>query len=518
MEPWIPVLNKQGEVREVGVVEVLCNAHEWINVQHSLPIVECGLYRLLMAFVLDIFQPEDEYDWAALWNVGRFDGSVVQKYFEEHHDRFELFSSTHPFLQSPDTEGDDKPLAGLLPSQPSGTNAAHFHHQVESEFAVSPAAATQLLTAIPSFMTAGGAGLSPSINGAPPWYVLLQGNNLFETLLLNTVVLQFTTAQEKGVPIWRNPEPVRKEDKTEAGLLQSLTWQPRRILLRPHWVPDGEGICDLTGCSAPVLVSRMKFSAGWSTRIENWRDPQAAYRITKDAVTILRPRENRALWRDAGALMFSCDQAHGDLQFDRPAVISQYEQFVGDIFTTRDVPLQLVAYGMRTDLKMKVFEWHREELKLPAPIYWKGQFHNRVETAIRLAEEMAYSLGQAIKKTYPRDGAGNNKAFDSLIVRTQNAFWQQLRSPFVDEFLPQVAPLNAESNLDELAQLTSEWHKALQKVARRVLSTAISGLDTNGEAIRRQIEARKYFEMRLWMLLNPDEVQKRKTIKKGDST
>jgi hypothetical protein len=172
---------------------------------------------------------------------------------------------------------------------------------------------------------------------------------------------------------------------------------------------------------------------------------------------------------------------------------------------------------MRTDLKMKVFEWHREQLQLPAPIYWKEEFHNRVETQMRLAEDVAYSLGNAIKKTYPRDGAGNNKAFESLITRTQTAFWQQLRSHFVDKFLPQIAPLNADSHLDQLFEHTVAWHRSLQQVARRVLDRAISGLDTDGEAIKRQIEAHKYFEVRLWTLLNPDEAHKRKAEKKGDT-
>jgi hypothetical protein len=54
------------------------------------------------------------------------------------------------------------------------------------------------------------AGLSPSINGAPPWYALVQGRILFETLCLNCPVLSDLLPQAQGdaPPAWRNKTPV----------------------------------------------------------------------------------------------------------------------------------------------------------------------------------------------------------------------------------------------------------------------------------------------------------------------
>lgn len=513
-EPWIPILDASGASRELGLLEVLAQAHELRAISHSLPIVECGIYRLLIAFVLDIFPLQGTPDWKLLWDACRFDEALLRVYFERHCGRLDLFGEKYPFLQSADAEGDDKPIAGLLPIVPSGTNATHFYHHGESEFAVAPAVAAQLLTTIAAFMTAGGAGLSPSINGAPPWYVLLQGNNLFQTLLLNTLVLRSNLNHCKGeeIPAWRSDETVQKEDRAQASLLQSLTWQPRRLLLRPHLASEGKGVCTISGRESRVLVGRMKFSAGWSTRFE-WRDPQAAYRVTKDSVTIVRPREGRALWRDAGALMFTRHGQGSTVEFERPAVISQYERFVNDAFEDRDVPLRLTGYGMRTDMKMKVFEWHREELQLPALLLWKSHFHGLTESAMQLAENVAWTLGTAIKKTYPRDGKGNNKAFDALIARAQGEFWAQLRPPFVDEYLPRIAGLEEDEDGTKLNTVTAEWQSALSQVARRVLDASISGLDTDGEAIKRQIEARRFFDIRLWALLHPIEAEKKRKAK-----
>lgn len=504
-------------MRERGLLQVLEEAHQTLAIRHELPTVEFGLYRLLVALVLDAFKPQNTDDWEELWSQGRFDADVLAQYFHEHQAYFDLFSAQHPFLQSAEVEGEDKPLAGLLPSQPSGTNAAHFQHGKEDAFAVSPAVAAQLLTTIAPFMTAGGAGLAPSINGAPPWYVLLQGRNLFETLLLNVPVRHDYPDRIQGdeVPTWRAGQAIHKEERAQSSLLQSLTWRPRRILLRPQLAPDNNGVCTLSGRKTPVLVSRMKFAPGWSTRIEGiWRDASSAYRRTKDAVLIVRPRQGRALWRDVGALLL----AHDGHDQERPALISQYNELSrpNSAFSKKDVPLRLTGYGMRTDLKMKVFEWHREELSLPALLLDKPSWHGYIKTAMDRADEVAYSFQLAIKKTYPRQGAGNAKAFDALIERTKATFWERLRPCFLapGKYLHRLAECDP-SDIAALHTETLKWHADVQHVAREVLDAAINDLDTDGEAMKRLVEARKYFAGRLWHLLNPEDAQARKSKKKG---
>jgi CRISPR system Cascade subunit CasA len=526
-ESWIPAVRDDGTREELGLIEVLCQAHELREVSDALPPVECGLLRLLVAFALDIFPLRDGIDWEELWEAGRFTEDRLLKYFEEEWpDRFDLFDEQHPFLQSADFGGDDKPLAGLIPSQPSGTNAAHFHHGEEGDFAVAPAIAARLLTTIAPFMTAGGAGLSPSINGAPPWYVLLQGrNNLFETILLNcpTPGQLPEFVRDDTPPAWRDERPIQKEDRTEAGLLESLTWRPRRIRLQPHLATNGRGVCALSGIETPILVARMKFSAAWSTRFD-WRDPHVPYRFNKDGASVLRPRENREVWRDAGALALlrHSDDSGRDVTFERPAVVSQFAQWMQEQRLPADFPLQIAVYGMRTDLKMKVFEWQRARLNLPAPLLWKEQFCTQAEAEMKRADDIAYALAQAIKHTYPREGKGNDKAFNTLIARAQSDFWNRLRLFYTDapdSLLHRLAPLQLERDKAEIEAALAEWHGRLQSVAHKVLWDSIGDLDTDAEAIKRQIEAQRQFGARVWALLHPAEAEarkKEKAKKKGD--
>jgi hypothetical protein len=108
----------------------------------------------------------------------------------------------------------------------------------------------------------------------------------------------------------------------------------------------------------------MKFERGNSTRLQ-WIDANLAYRYDKDKVTPVRMREERPLWRDAGPLLLLNEADHGGgekkVSFRRPDVVEQ----AFSIFDL-DRSLSVQVYGMRTDMKMKVFEWVKSAWQVPA--------------------------------------------------------------------------------------------------------------------------------------------------------
>ncbi len=165
--PWIRA-RANGCVRMLGLRDALMQAHEIESIEHPLPIVEFGIHRVLTALVLDALHPADAHAVRDLMRAGRFPEERLSRYFSELAGRFDLFSTTHPFLQDGSAPDGDEPVARLLASQPSGTNVLHWHKQGESDFAVSPGEAAGLLCAVAPFMSAGGAGYPPSLNGAPP--------------------------------------------------------------------------------------------------------------------------------------------------------------------------------------------------------------------------------------------------------------------------------------------------------------------------------------------------------------
>jgi CRISPR system Cascade subunit CasA len=485
----------------VSLHEALVRAHEFQEVQHELPTVEFGLYRLLVALAGDIFfvEPDEPLNTPRLGRVlaqGRFDEARIAAYFERYANRFDLFHETCPFLQIGGLQDKEKPIANLLHPLPSGTNVTHFHHALENNLAVSPEAAFGLLTTIAPWMTAGGAGLSPSINGAPPVYALVKGNNLFETSVLNLCAMPLQYASDEDRPAWRWTREVGGE-RAEAGYLESLTWMPRRIRLTP-----GEGgLCTLTGRDSAILVRTMKFVAGDSTRFA-WQDPNAAYRLSDKGATILRMREGRALWRDTAPLALLKEK---DQVAERPRVVDQFADLVESSVIGQGTPLRLELYGLRTDLKMKVFEWQCERLTLPVPLVMdtssEAGFGLEVQDWMSQANSVAYELRQAVKHLYPRGGQGNKRAFETRIAYIERRYWESLRPTFND-LLDGLAHLEANTAMHR-QPLRAAWRKAVEKAARSVFELATTDLDANAHALERLTRARRSLEFGLKRVFDP---------------
>jgi len=505
-EPWIPVIRDDGVLEEVNLRDMLRRAPELREIRDPLPTVEFGLYRLLTALVLDIFRLEDTRSLGELLEAGAFDAAVLERYFAQWGERFDLFHPQYPFLQYAGMEEkEDKPLAGLLPPIPSGTGVNHFYHQAEEDFAVSPAAAARLLTLVAPFMTAGGAGLSPSINGAPPWYVLIRGNTLFETLCLNCCTLPLQQAVEDAPPAWRDDRPPREGRATEASLLEALTWRPRRIRL----LSGPAGQCALTGHETPVLVRTMKFTAGASCDFA-WQDPAIPYRYGNKGPLPLRPQEGREIWRDTGPLAMlrhgDFESKEGKVRFERPTLVSQFEQLLdGDILPSR-ARLQLAVYGMRTDMKMKVFEWQAARLALPAALVQRKRLAEEAQRGMERADSVAYHLGQAIKRLAPREGKGNKQALETLIAESRRVYWADLHGAYEQLLSELNAVPHDEATIDtELAACRTHWDAAVQRIAHNVLKDAINDLDTNGAMLKRQVQARSNFNKNIWALFHPKD-------------
>ena len=510
-EPWIPVV-RNGTLSEVSLRDVGISAHEISAISDPIPIVEFGIYRLLVALVMDIWQFEDSRDLEDLMDLEKFDPGKIENYFDKYQNRFDLFDRDWPFLQTGNMGDEPKPISGILPSIPSGTSAYHFHHFRENNFGVAPAPAARLLTTFAPFMTAGGAGKSPSINGAPPWYVLINGQSLFHTICLNCYVGPLELLGD-APPAWRNPLPPKSDGRcTRTSLPEALTWRPRQIQL----IPDGPGVCSLTGVQSPVLVNTMKFLPGASCDF-TWTDPSVPYRITEKGSIVMRPQDGKEIWRDTGPLALLHDKTYESsdtkIRFSRPLLVDQFQRFVEDQRIDKDTPLSLTVYGMRTDMKMKVFEWQREMLRIPLPMVIGSKFSLLAQEFMEEANGVEYELKRSIKHLYPRDAAGNAKGLGTLIANTTRQFWFDLRPKYEDM-------LNSLSNAkdeEQTSKIRDEWRDSMMKIAWNGFNSASDGFDTYADSMQREVEARLMLKRRLFSLFEtPDEKASRiKASKKG---
>lgn len=523
-EPWISSMDLSGNIKRMGILDTLKKANDLQRVYDPAPPVEFGIYRLLIAFVMDTFEPKDTEDLADILDKGHFDHEKLDAYAAKWKDRFDLFDEKHPFMQQAVNGTIKKPpesIARLMQHLPAGTNVTHFHHGKWDEHAFSYEQCAKGIVTIAPFMTAGGAGLSPSINGSPPWYVLVKGNNLFETILYNVCVIQPPVKPIGDMPVsWRNDNKLETATERKTfSMLEGLTWRPRMVHLISEEI---KGTCTYTGTDQTGLVRYMYYGPGQKAPEPGlWSDPQVPYKITKDGRKSLRPEENKALWRDIGPLMLlqqgDYSSKDGKVCFERPAVVNQFKKLGDDGIIPKGVPLQIEVYGMRTDGKMKIYEWYHEDLQIAREILDKQNAGRQIQDAMDLAEYVSYSIKQAMKKAYPRNGKSNDSAFNNLITSTQLSYWNGLKDKFENDFLKPLSEQD-EDDPEVHIRLSNSWKDILYKHGVASLEKGLGPLDTDGESLRRQVEAMTEFRARIWAVLYPNNEKngkKQKTKPKG---
>ncbi|MEX2717823.1 MAG: type I-E CRISPR-associated protein Cse1/CasA [Candidatus Sigynarchaeota archaeon] len=538
-EPWIHVVTSHGKKEALGITALLERAHELAEILEPEPIIEIGILRLLVAFVSDAFKIANTDGITKLLAAGRFDPSVLEEYSTPIRNRFDLFDEKAPFFQvseadlrvptepvpttttsdvgttaSAETKGkrksvkkakekeiERKSVAVLFQQVPSGTGSIHYFHALEDEHAVSPGACARALCTLPCFATAGGRKNTPSINKSTPLYAVIHGQSLFHTIVYNCCGVDLPTNIGTRPVAWRLSERVKQETMRDASTLQGLTWQPRIV----HLYPSEGGRCTITGENSDVLVREVVFMQGWrSKEVASWTDPHVPYeRKTKSKkkpvpgrkkragpMQPIKPRAERAIWRDTGPIMILTDEIYMQ-NHQRPAVVRQYVALKGRGIVEANEKLKVDVYAFRTK-QMNFYEWQKESLELPFNIAadeWRGEL---VQEGMDAAEKIEEALVKALKAAYPRKGKGNRRAFGKAILRAKRTYWDRLEPLFTTELVGRVAALT--SNTSELVEgVKDAWRATLRRVVFPVLHATLDTLGTICEAIERQVIAGRVF-------------------------
>jgi len=140
--PWIPVLNRDGHLQEVGLRQLFTEAHQYRELYDGSPLVLMGLVRLLLAILHRAYNgPRNHEEWHEIYQAGSFDMLRIGAYLDKWHDRFDICSSTHPFYQLIFT-GDEKswPITRLALEKASKSSKVLFDHTLDREESIRPAA------------------------------------------------------------------------------------------------------------------------------------------------------------------------------------------------------------------------------------------------------------------------------------------------------------------------------------------------------------------------------------------
>ncbi|MBQ8514157.1 MAG: type I-E CRISPR-associated protein Cse1/CasA [Ruminococcus sp.] len=480
-EPWIRVMDESCSVRELSLTDVLIHAHEYKSLCGELPTQDVAVLRLLLAVLHTVFarvdaqgnphQLEDEEEavnfWHELWKLKKLPEQPIHTYLNQWHEHFWLFHPERPFAQvaglTYGTSYEAAKLNGEISESSNKKRLFSSYFGAEKDGLTYAQAARWVLylnayddtSAKPTKEGKAAAGGELPSPGAG-WLgklglVYLCGNNLFETLLLNLVLVNQGEVQNRASPIWERevmPSRERVEIIMADNLAELYTLQSRRILLKR---------------SEDRVVSYLLLGGDFFEKENAFFEPMTIWNVPKPAKnkpTIYTPKRHdssKQMWREFAVLY-----EHSD---DKIAgVVRWFREFLADVLERSYVMKTAIASVQYGDKDFFVKHIHSDFLTLHAGILselgksWRKDILNEITKC----EKLANAVGNLAKHLHIAEGGSDNSC-ESAVNTVKEQLYYRLDMPF-REWLCSIDP-DAEG--EEKEKLLEQWQKTAQKIAFR---------------------------------------------------
>ncbi|TCO62884.1 type I-E CRISPR-associated protein Cse1/CasA [Actinocrispum wychmicini] len=477
-EPWIPVVDLEGQASTVSLERLILEAHLFRRIAAEAPTMTAALYRLVLALAHRVYGPASEQAWTDLWSAKEFPRDRLRTYMDDFADRFDLFHPRRPFLQCVELGSLPPASPGkLVPYRAVGNNVTLFDHTTSTDqIVLSAAEAARWLVTTQAFDPGGMKTpyeKDKSSERAPCnllGVVVVEGANLKETLLLNMVVYEpdyekprMTTPGDR--PEWEDPSgpsPLPSAPRTARGWTDLLTWPSRRILL---------SVNDQKAVSGVVVTPGTRLNAYLpdEEKMVAFRRPRDGKgTIKRDAPMLpVRLHPVRGIWRHSVELLMT-DLWTEDRNRQRPPALDQ----IADLANRGRIPpgtvYTLRVFGQQLDSKASVVEaWMEEEV--PAPVALLRARDESVGAliggAITLADEAGSAL-RALQANYRRELRATPASDIDL------PYWPRLSRPF-NAFLVRLG--EALINLTSEAPTAHKWIRDVTAIAKSVADRWVAG-------------------------------------------
>lgn len=539
-EPWIPCIDRDGNRVEHGIRDTLAKAHELREICDDSPLVTVSIHRMLLALLYRAFEgPTDMEGWKAIWQAKSFDGNQhVDGYLERCKDRFWLFDAKNPFMQVAGLDmnkykanndlKEDRTVGvvRLAKEAPDEKGRILFNHRMGTERpAYESKLLARMLLATQSYAGTGTGGstgkigenqftnvkasAAPCVDGLVLW---LQGDNLFQTLMLNLVPREVCPSD---LPAWEDDHIVQsafnswKMSVSFSGHVQRFAPLSRFVLL-----VDKASIFFTNGLKASSDAN----------------DPMKPYSRAeeKDEFRPVKLLESKAAWRDAHTLF--CLES----SVRKPPAALNHALLVVECFD--ETPLRANVVGMATD-RDKALLWRHERMPVSIRILKSLDLYERLVTLLTEAEAVGADLSRGLcwnksaKRTIRCEPVGRVQSIADLLISPsleirgkgttltaqgrapdeahnkaamdlsdnidpRPAYWARLERHFFDllENLPNDWDSERDAwKPDRQQDATNTWRKRVKEEAKRALEESIRSLGSTARAIQAVARVRTDF-------------------------
>ena len=482
-EPWIRVMDESCKVVEVSLMDAIINAHKYKCLGGELPTQDVAVMRLILAVIHTVISRYDEYGdendledseddaldrWKGLWEQGYFPENAVREYLEQWHERFWLFHPDRPFGQvaglTAGTDYNSPKLNGEISESGNKIRLFSAYSGKEKSSLTYSQSARWLLylnayddtSAKPTKEGKAKAGGSLPSPGAG-WLgklglIYISGNNLFETLMLNLVMINKDEVQYEQKPLWEY-ENISDAERTKIAIPDNLaelyTVQSRRLLLNR--------------CNGEV-VSYKLLGGDFFDKENAFFEPMTVWRTPKkegEDYTPKRHDSSRQMWREFSVMYNEKNKNR------RAGVINWYEIIFGNKCIPKTYIMKTaiasVEYGDKDFFVRNVFT---DTLSMHSEILSEvgANWRSDIETEIRHCESLAYEIGKFAQNLYVASGGDNspkNKTFTELPGKVKEQLYYRLDMPFRKWLIS----INPATMGEDKNKKIKEWQDEARKIA-----------------------------------------------------
>lgn len=339
--------------------------------------------------------------------------------------------------------------------------------------------------------------------------VLVVGENLLDTLILNTCSSALTIPQDK--PVWeRQPDGSDTREKVgenayPQGPSDLLTWQSRRIRLHS----EGNRV---TG----VILSNGDKIPDAGANV--FGDPMTPYRYStnksKKNMDIYYPATfspQRTVWRALDALIVAETDGGFNGKVKAPKRpqnldnLANLSQYIDGIPSVLNVDLVAVEYGPQSS---SVASTYAAQMGMPLVLLLEqsGQLRQAVRDAASVTSEAAIGLGRFAANLLV--AAGKEYEFtpaptDQVLAELEPLFnaWLQNFANFVSE----IVSGNGDDTENDIVRLVQDWQSKVREIIVSQALILLRGAgpkamvgkivtDSNGEGTKKVVSAGTYYQ------------------------
>lgn len=481
-ESWIRVMDNDCNIIEVSLRDVIVNAHKYKALRGELPTQDVAVMRFILAVLHTVISRYNEYGdknaleddedealerWKAWWDNGKFPERAIAEYLNEWHERFWLFHPERPFFQvaglSKGTKNTTRKLNGEI-SESKNKKRIFTSYSYDAEDYISYSQAARWLLYLNAYddvalksdkeNRAKAGGKLPSAKRG--WLgqlglVYVEGENLFETLMMNLVMICDNVVQCAQEPVWED-ENVNVNERTvkivPINLAELYTVQFRRILLQKN----EEGVYGYILLAGDFFEDDMAYKEPMTL----WKKPD-----TKTKEVLPKKHDpSKQMWREFSVLYTENENNK------RAGVLIWYKTICE--FFDRPLKTHIVSlvYDEKQATSLPVKNIFSDSLTMHSALLSElgRNWRTIIEDEIRKCENLAYETGRYSQNLYIASGGSNSpkdKHYENIKDEAKKQLYFRLDIPF-REWLRSIDP---ECNGREKQKKIQNWQQTAKNIA-----------------------------------------------------